>query len=291
MICSVNHLLLAATRRLEAAGIDADVARTEARVLLETALGVTRTELRLRPGRDVTGNDAAHFNALVSRRERREPLAYIVGEREFYGLPFFVSPAVLIPRPETEFLVEAVLRHIAGRENTRVADIGTGSGAIAVAVAVNAPGDAHVWATDVSPDALTVAARNTARHSLNDRVTLLEGDAPAPLSAFAPFDVIASNPPYVAPDDILELQSEVRDWEPRIALGTHPDPLHFYRLFARDAPALLAPGGLLAVEVGQGQADTVADLWRGAAGLQDVTVTNDYAGIGRVVAGVSGGSR
>lgn len=284
MTCSVSHLLLAATRRLEAVGIDRDEARVEARVLLETALGVSRAELRLRPERVVTTDEAARFDALVARREAREPLAYVTGEREFYGLPLFVSPAVLVPRPETEFLVEAVLRHVAGREKARVADVGTGSGAIAVAVAVNAPG-ARVWASDVSPDALVVAARNVARHGIAGRVTLLEGDALAPLASFAPFDVIASNPPYVAPNDIADLAPEVRDWEPRLALGTHVDPLHFYRVFAAEAPSLLVPGALLAVEVGQGQAQEVAELWR-AAGLREVAVVKDYADIGRVIMGI-----
>ena len=285
MTCSVNHLLYAAARRLKAAGIDDDAARVEARVLLETALGVSRVELRLRPERNVTAGEAARFDLLVSRREAREPLAYIVGEREFYGLRFFVSPAVLVPRPETEFLVEAVLRHVAGRETARVADVGTGSGAIAVAVAVNGPGT-RVWATDVSGDALAVAARNLARHGLEDRVTLLEGDTLVPLEGFAPFDVIASNPPYVAPGEIEALAPEVRDWEPRVALGTHADALHFYRVFAARAPALLAPGGLLVVEVGRNQAQAVAELWR-SAGLTNVIVENDYAGIGRVVTGLA----
>ncbi len=286
MTCSANHLLLAATRRLEAAGIVSDEARVEGRVLLEAATGRTRTDLRLRPEQPVTTDEAARFDALVARREAREPLAYVIGKREFYGLPFFVSPAVLIPRPETEFLVEAVLRHLNGKLGARIADVGTGSGAIAVAVAANAPGDyAHVWAADVSPDALTVAEENARRHDVSDQVTFLLGDALAPLAPFAPFDVIASNPPYIAPNDLKKLQPEVRDWEPRIALGTHPDPLHFYRLFAAQAPRLLAPGGLLAVEVGQGQADAVTALWRGAAGLKNVSVTNDYAQIGRVVTG------
>jgi len=286
VIGTISPLLLAATRRLEAAGIGADEARVEARVLLETALGVTRTELRLRPEESVTPHDAARFDALVARREAREPLAYIAGEREFYGLPFFVSSAVLIPRPETEFLVEAVLRHIIGKNNARVADVGAGSGAVAVAVAANAPGDdVHVWATDVSSDALAVAEENARRHNVQSRLTFLLGDALAPLVPFAPFDVIASNPPYIAPAEIETLAPEVRDWEPRLALGTHADALHFYRLFAGQAPRLLTPGGLLAAEVGQDQANAVAELWRGAAGLQNVAVTNDYARIGRVVTG------
>lgn len=288
MTGSASHLLLAAARRLEAAGIDSNEARVEARVLLEFVTGRSRTDFRLRPEQPVTEKEAARFDALVARRARREPLAYITGEREFYDLLFHVTPAVLVPRPETEFLVEAVLLHVTATNKpaVRIADIGVGSGAVAVAVAVNAPPGTgtHVWATDVSPAALAAAEQNARRHGVGDRITFLLGDALAPIATVAPFDVIASNPPYIAPAEIPTLAPEVRDWEPRVALGTHGDALHFYRVFAAQAPGLLAPGGRLAVEVGQGQADAVADLW-GAAGLKNVVVTNDYAGIGRVVIG------
>ncbi len=164
-----------------------------------------------------------------------------------------------------------------------MADVGTGSGAIAVAVAVNAP-RAHVWASDISAEALAVARRNAERHGVSSCITFVQGDALSPLLPFAPFDVIVSNPPYIAAADIEALLPEVRDWEPRIALGTRDDALFFFRHFAREAPALLAPGGLLLVEVGQGQAEAVADLWRDAR-LRTVEILPDYSGIGRVVRG------
>jgi release factor glutamine methyltransferase len=278
-------LLRATLRRLVAAGIPGDEARAEARLLLAHALGVSREELRLRPDRALTEQEAARFDDLIARRARRAPLAYLTGAREFYGLAFAVTPAVLIPRPETEFVVEAVLRHIAGSPAPRIADVGTGSGCIAVAVAVHAPG-ARVWATDISPAALAVAAENAERHGVAGRLRFLEGDLLAPLAAFAPFDAIVSNPPYIGPGEIAALPPEVRDWEPRAALTTgNEDALLAYRRLADGAPALLSPGGLLAVEVGLGQAEAVADLWRGA-GLGEIAVLADYAGIGRVVTGV-----
>lgn len=278
-------LLRPALRRLAAAGIPEDEARAEARLLLAHALGVSREELRLRPDRALTEQEAARFDDLIARRERREPLAYLTGSREFYGLPFLVSSAVLIPRPETEFVVEAALRHIAGSPAPRIADVGTGSGCIAVTVAVHAPG-ARVWAIDLSPAALAVAAGNAARHGVAERLTFLQGDLLVPLAPFAPFDAIVSNPPYIAPGEIAALPPEVRDWEPRAALTTgDEDALLAYRRIAEDAPALLSPGGLLAVEVGQGQAEAVADLWRGVD-LEEIAAIADYAGIARVVTGV-----
>ena len=283
--CTRAHLALAGSHCLEAAGIPADEARTEALLLLIYALRLSREELRLRPEREATAEDAARYAALLDRRATREPLAYITGTRAFYGLDFVVTPAVLIPRPETEFLVEAALRHIALLPAPRIADIGTGSGAIAISIAANAPA-AHVWAADLSAEALAIAAENATRHGITDRITFVEGDLAAPLASFAPFDALVSNPPYIADADVETLMPEVRDWEPRMALGTHADDLHFYRRLAAEAPRLLAPDGLLAVEVGQGQAEAVADLWR-AVSLADVAVINDYAGIGRVVRGIT----
>jgi release factor glutamine methyltransferase len=284
---SVTDALRQASQRLRAAGIEPRDAVLEARLLLAHALGVTMEALYLRPEHCFSSDKAVLFDALLARRARRAPLAYLTGTRGFYGLEYEVSPAVLIPRPETEFLVEAVLREFEALTPRppllSIADVGTGSGCVAVAVAVHAP-DARVFASDISPDALAVARRNAERHGVGGRVTFAEGDLLAPLGAFAPFDVIASNPPYIAAADVETLMPEVRDWEPRSALGTHDDALHFYRRFAAEAPPLLAPGGLLAVEVGRGQAEAVAQLWRGA-GLVDVAVTNDYAGIGRVACG------
>ena len=279
----VSHLLITGAQRLEASGIAPDEARVEARILLSLALGASHEALRLRPERPLTDDEAARFDALIARRARREPLAYITGERAFYGLRLVVSPAVLIPRAETEFVVEATLGHLAGCAAPRVADVGTGSGCIAVAVAVNAP-NARVWASDVSPDALAVAHTNVKQNGVEGQVTLAHGDLLGPLALFAPFEVIVSNPPYIAAGEVDTLEPEVRDWEPRVALGTHPDGLHFYRRLAGEAPPLLAPGGLLVVEVGHQQAEAVAALWR-KAGLRNVAVTNDYAGVARVVSG------
>ena len=283
--CSLSHLLLAATRRLEAAGIPADEALAEARLLLQAALGLSREQMYLRPDADVDQAGAARFDSLVARRERREPLAYITGTRAFYGLDFTVSPAVLIPRPETELLVEAALRHLEGVETPRIADVGTGSGCIAIALAAHLP-RARAWASDISPEALEVARANAERYDVAARFTLAEGDRLKPLAASAPFDTILSNPPYIGEREVDALMPEVRDWEPRVALTPGDDALAFYRHLANEAPPLLAAGGLLAVEVGQRQAEAVAALWT-EADLKEVNILPDYAGIGRVVRGIA----
>ena len=278
---TVREAIASAARRLINVGIEPSDAQTEARILAQFALGISREAVRMHPDRVVSPEAFTHFDALIARRARREPFAYLVGTREFYNLSFFVTPDVLIPRPETEFVVEAVLRHLANIPNARFADVGTGSGAIAVAVAANTPPGVLGFASDLSEAALAVACQNAQASGVTGRVTFAQGDLLAPLAAFAPFEVIASNPPYIAPQEIANLAPEVR-FEPHMALGQNPDALHFYRRLAREAPPLLVPHGLLVVEVGQGQSEAVADLWRGA-GLDDVTVTPDYAGIGRVV--------
>ncbi|MES2463565.1 MAG: peptide chain release factor N(5)-glutamine methyltransferase [Armatimonadota bacterium] len=284
---TLSQLQAEGTQRLTAAGIAPAEARAETRLLLSFSSGLSREEIHLRPNIILPGSVSEKFFALLSRRERREPLAYILGEREFYGLSFQVTPAVLIPRPETEFLVEAALTAVKERSAPRVADIGTGSGIIAITLAVRTP-QATVFATDISPEALSVAQENARRHRVDNRIVFAEGDLLAPLYAYGPFDAIVSNPPYIAPEAIDTLETEVRDFEPRVALGIHPDPLHFYRRLAVEAPPLLLAGGMLAVEVGQGQAEDVASLWRGD-GLTNVSTVRDYAGIERVVLGYNSG--
>ena len=263
-----DQLLRELTETLVAGGLETAAGRHEARLLLLAATGLTPEALRMEPTRAITPTVAAQARAWGVRRAAREPLAYVLGTRDFYGLRFVVTPAVLIPRPETEFVVEAVLDHLAAQATdasagTRVVDVGTGSGAIAIAVALHAP-SAQVWATDVSEAALEIARRNAQALGVADRVQFALGDLLAPIRAIAPFAAIASNPPYIAPAEIDMLEPEVRDWEPRVALGTRSDPLHFYQRLAMEAPSLLLPGGLLTVEVGQGQADAVVALWRGA---------------------------
>jgi release factor glutamine methyltransferase len=270
--------------RLSAAGIPPAEARREARLLVADAASISHAYTFAHPDVVLSPRATTLLHAGADRRARREPLAYVLGWREFYGLRLKVTPAVLIPRPETELLVDMALSKVRQMGGVaRVVDVGTGSGAVAIAIASRCP-RAQVYATDISADALTVARENAAACGVADRITLFEGDLLAPVSAFAPFDVIVSNPPYIAPCDIARLEPEVRDHEPRVALGTHEDALHFYRRLASEAPPLLGPGGLLAVEVGIRQAERVAALWRGV-GLESVTAAEDLAGIPRVVSG------
>ena len=284
-------LLRRATERLALAGIESGEARVEARLLIQHTFRLTREQLVTRSDSEV---DPALLEPLLVRREDREPLAYLLGEREFYGLPFFVTPAVLIPRPETELLVEIALNSPSltptksenaegrGRGMGAIADIGTGSGCIAVTLAKLLP-NVSIYATDISEDALTVARRNAERHGVG--VTFLQGDLLAPLPEGLLFDAIISNPPYIAQSEASTLAPEVVGGEPHVALfDREADGLGFYRRLARDAPEKLVPGGLLAVEVGMGQSEFVAELFEGA-GLENVRVIPDLAGIGRVVCG------
>lgn len=275
-----------AARRLADAGIPADEAAPEARLLFRHALGLSRERLLLRD-QPLTDPERAALEPLLERRARREPLAYIVGERGFHGLTFRVTPDVLIPRPETELLVEEAVAHLLRgpwNHNPQVADIGTGSGCVAVAILHRIPW-ANVHATDLSPAALAVAADNAARNGMPGGLRLFEGDLCAPLPADHRFHAIVSNPPYIAPVERDTLAPEVRDWEPPLALfDPDGDGLGLYRRLAADAPGRLVPGGLLAVEVGMGQADAVEALWR-EAGLTRVRSVPDLAGIPRVVRG------
>ncbi|MBC8142230.1 MAG: peptide chain release factor N(5)-glutamine methyltransferase [Armatimonadetes bacterium] len=271
-----------ASERLARAGIAPADARAEAALLLRFTASVSREELFLRPAALLSLTDAGRYEAAITRRERREPLAYILGTREFYGLTFAVTPDVLVPRPETEGVVDAVLgTPRPARRPFRVLDLCAGSGAIAVAVAVHAP-TVQVVAADISEAALAIARANAARHGIADRVTFLVGDLFAPVPPGSRFDCVAANPPYIAPSEIETLEPEVRDYEPRIALGVHADALSFYRRIAAESGAFLAPDGRVVVEVGQRQADDVCELFvqNGFAGVE---VFPDLSGILRVV--------
>ncbi|MYM71685.1 peptide chain release factor N(5)-glutamine methyltransferase [Duganella sp. FT134W] len=248
------------------------------RVLLCHALGVNRIALITQSERELTEDEAQRFAALVQRRLDGEPIAYIVGQREFFGLPFDVSNAVLIPRPDTELLVELTLERTP--RNGRVLDMGTGSGAIAVAVAHTRP-DADVTALDVSADALAVAQRNAA--SNHARVTFLQSDWYAALQGAAPFDVIASNPPYIASGDHHLSEGDLR-FEPVGALTDHADGLSALRTIIAGAPPHLKPHGWLLMEHGYDQAEAVRALLT-AAGYGEVQSWQDLAGIERVSGG------
>jgi release factor glutamine methyltransferase len=269
---TARELLAAGTEELNRAGVPSP--RVDAEWLLAHALEVSRTELYA-DGDEVPAERERVFRELVTRRATREPLAYVLGEWGFRRLTLRVDPRVLIPRPETEVLVERCLELIADRAEPVVVDIGTGSGAIALAIADEHPG-ARVSGTDTSADALVVAAENVRLTNL--RVELVEGRLFAGLEG--PFDLVVSNPPYVAPEDIDTLPPEVGDHEPRTALIESGAT----EAAAREALGRLAPGGSLAFEVADGRAPEVADLLR-ALGYEDVTIGEDLAGRERVVDG------
>ncbi|SHI50711.1 peptide chain release factor N(5)-glutamine methyltransferase [Propionispora hippei] len=258
-----------------------DNPRLDAEVLLSHILGKDRLYLYVHFDQPLEQRELEAFRAVVKRRVLREPVAYITGCREFMGLAFQVSPAVLIPRPDTEILVETVLAKLAGQNTAAPAllDIGTGSGAIIISMLHTLTAATGV-AVDISPEALLVARENAYRLGVDDRLTLCKGDV---FSAVAgrQFDVIVSNPPYIPQKDITGLTSEVRK-EPHLALDGGVDGLDFYRRISQAAPAYLVAGGLLAFEVGQGQADAVAELGRKQQFLVEAIV-KDYGGIDRVV--------
>jgi release factor glutamine methyltransferase len=251
----------------------------ENRILLCEATGLTRVQLITQGDRALTPDEASRLDDLVARRLRGEPIAYIVGRREFFGLDFRVGPAVLIPRPDTELIVELSLERLP--ENApRLLDMGTGSGAIAVAVAHTRP-DADVTALDVSPDALAVAQANAVANGA--RVRFLESSWFDALAASETFDVIASNPPYIAAGDAHLAQGDLR-FEPVGALTDHADGLSALRIIVAGSPRHLAPGGWLLLEHGYDQAAAVRALLDDA-GYTDVQSWRDLAGIERVSGG------
>lgn len=274
-------LLDRAIALLDRAGVDS--ARLDAELLLARAAGVART--RVISG-DLAVDDAVRreYAALLDRRAAHEPLAYILGRKEFYSLEFEVTPAVLIPRPETETVVAAALALLAGRSTARVLDLGTGSGAIALTLAANAP-LASMVASDVSTQALAVARRNAVRLGLAPRVEFRRADCVTVLdggAALGRFDLIVSNPPYIVDAEIAALQPEIARWEPRAALDGGPDGLVFHRRIAALLDDALAPDGRVIVEIGDGQAAAVSEIFA-AAGFPVTTQCRDWAGGVRVL--------
>lgn len=273
-IRTITQALGWATRILAAASPSA---RLDAEVLLAHTLGWSRARLLAEGAAPLAPEHGRRFAALVARRAALEPVAYLVGAREFYGLPLEVTPDVLVPRPETELLVEAALERARGRAGLRIADIGTGSGAIAVALAAHLPA-ARIDAVDLSPAALAVAARNAARHGVAARVRLLQGDLLAPLEQ--PVDLLVSNPPYTL---LAEIDEGVRRHEPHLALDGGPDGLALYRRLLAQAPPLLRPGGALLLEIGAAQGPAVSALARQHFPAAQVRVAQDLAGLDRIV--------
>jgi release factor glutamine methyltransferase len=268
---TARQALREAERRLAAAGVPTP--RVDAELLLAHVLGTTRSGVRARLDEPVDGS----FEVLLARRELREPLAYVLGEWGFRRLTLHVDRRVLVPRPETEVLVERCLELIRPLERPQVLDVGTGSGAIALALADEHPG-AQAVAIDSSPDALALACANARDLGMEARITFREHDLVNGLDLGRRFDLVVSNPPYVLRDEIDELEPEVREWEPRAALVGDVVDGHV----AEAARAVLEPGGWVALETAAGRAATlVQELQR--LGYADIRSTPDLAGIDRVV--------
>ncbi len=258
-----------------------DSPRQEAEALLAEVLSAPRHAAYLEPRLPLTRAERDRFETVVRRRARREPLQYVIGRETFYGLDLTVTPDVLIPRPETEGAVAAALNAVANVSSPVVADIGTGSGCLALAVAATRS-DAVVYAVDRSPEALRVARDNAERLGLAPRVRFLDGDLFAPLAQRGiRADVVVSNPPYVADRDYDRVQPEVR-FEPEGALRGGPDGLRYYRRIVSEAPAVLAPGARVVLEVGFGQADAVRALAE-RGGFAVERLDDDFNGIPRIM--------
>ena len=259
-----------------------DEAKREAELLLAHVLGCKRVELLMRFEEQPTDAERAKFRELITRRVAGWPVAYLVGVRDFYLLSFEVEPAVLVPRPDTEALVLEALKRLKPLPAPDVLDVGTGSGCIAVSLA-HQKKDARITATDISPDALTVAQRNATKNGVAERMTFLQGDLFAPLPSGSTFDLIASNPPYIAQSEFAALAPDVRDHEPRIALDGGPDGLAFYRRIATSVTAFLKPGGSLLLEVGYTQDAAVRGLLAERPELEVGATLKDAGGHPRVV--------
>lgn len=264
-----------------------EAARLSAEVLLAHVLGVERLQLYLKFDQPLSSEERDRYRELVRRRGLHEPVAYLVGHKEFYSLDFAVTPDVLIPRPETEHLVEVVLAWCreSGTRAPRILDLGTGSGNIAIVLLHELPG-ARATGLDVSAPALAVARANAAAHGTADRLALIEGDMEQAeaVPGDAVFDVVVSNPPYIPERAREALMPDVRDYEPGLALFAGPDPLRYYRAVERLAQAHLVAGGLLAVELGEDCRGGVEALLAESGAWEELAVHRDLRGVERVLA-------
>ena len=266
--------------RLKAAGVDMPV--IDARLLLEAAAGATRADLLNDPQRELTAEQADALDGYLGRREQREPIAHILGRKGFWSVMLNVGPQVLTPRPDTELVVIAALDRIDPAAPARVLDLGTGSGAILLAVLAERPA-ARGLGVDISEEALAVARENAANLGLASRTALLRGDWTAGLED-ASFDLVVSNPPYIRSGEIPTLDPEVRQYEPLEALDGGPDGLDAYRRLAPEILRVLKPGGSFVVEIGHDQGMDVTGLFE-AAGAAEIQLRQDLGARDRVVAG------
>jgi release factor glutamine methyltransferase len=277
---TVDRLRQWTTRYLAQRGCES--ARLDTEVLLAHALGCRRIDLYVRHDEEPDEAVRQRFRELVRRRVEGCPVAYLVGRKEFYSLDFEVGPAVLIPRPDTEWLVEDCLRLARALTEPAVLDVGTGSGCLAVTVAVRHKG-ARLTAVDVSGDALEVARRNAARHGVADRIDFRQGDLFAPLQSGSRFDFILSNPPYIPTAEVETLAPGVRDFEPRLALDGGGDGFGLFDRLVGDAPEYLEPGGYLLIEIGAAQEEAARSRIEALAGYELAPTLRDAEGRPRVL--------
>ena len=278
---TLSQALCSTSQKLRQAGIDDS--SVEGEFLLCHALGIPRTQLYTELRRTLVLAEVNRLQEFIERRIHHEPIAYILKQCEFYGIDFYIDRRVLIPRPETELLVEKAIEYAARyfqKKSLSIADIGTGSGVIAVSLALALP-QARIYATDISLPALEVAALNCHRHKVNNRVKLLQGNLLEPLPE--PVDMIIANLPYVGDPELETLSPEILDFEPIIALAGGDDGLDRIRSLLGQIPSKVCPEGCLLMEIGQGQAQTVTSLINGYFQESTVELIPDLGGVDRVV--------
>ena len=258
--------------------------RLEAELLLSSALGTSRCDLYVRPGKDPTESEAEKFRDFVAQRMARAPIQYITGEAAFRHLDVLVDDSVLIPRPETEILVETAIEFLGARSESSLLEPGCGSGAVAVSLAFECA-STRIVATDIDLSAIRIARENAKRYGVRQRIGFLCGDLFAPVGRAARFDAIVCNPPYVQSCELGALDPEVRDYEPHLALDGGTDGLAFFRRITAEAARFLVPGGRLLLEVGDGQAASVVGLLQHSGRYTAIEVREDLNGIARVVSG------
>jgi release factor glutamine methyltransferase len=284
---SIRGALLWGAQVLRQAGLENS--RLDAEVLLRHVLDLEKEQLYMNGDAPISAGQEEQFRELVLRRSRREPVAYITGHKDFWSLDFVVSPAVLIPRPETELLVELALqyaRQLASRLAVKVLEVGAGSGAISVCLAKELAA-AQIVAVDISPIALDVARLNARRYGAADRIRFLLGDLFAPIKPLREFfNLIVANPPYIRTGELPWLAPEIRQWEPMIALDGGPDGFDTYRRIIAEGSKYLATGGSIVLEIGADMARDLIELFSRAGCYGPVSVYQDYAGKDRVIAAV-----
>lgn len=278
------EIYLSGVERLKEAEVaDAEI---ESSLLLAHLLGLSRTQVLLHE-EDLADHILVRFEECLVRRLNREPLAYIIGEQEFWSLPFHVNKDVLIPRPETELLIEIALRVLEGEGQEpagSILDMGCGSGVISIVLALELP-KAAIYALDISPAALMIARDNARRHGVDERIAFVNTDWLSALQAKPFFDLVITNPPYVARESFATLQPEVSRFEPRLALDGGVRGREVMSAFAGDIAAVLKPGGRFFMEIGADQGEFVLDLFSSFDQFDGLTVYEDYAGLPRIFHG------